>query len=153
MSAMAGRGAHLAAIAVLGLAGCGSDPPPMPDACLGEPAAFARALELVPGQVRLAGGTSLSRCVTLARRDGDLEGLGLVLTRVVDELRPRAARDPAVALRLGYVAGAVRRGAASTTGLAAQLARRVELSATLGIDGARERAALQRGISLGEAGG
>jgi len=75
------------------------------------------------------------------------------LTQVADDLRSRAGEDPAEALRLGYLVGAVRRGAALTPGLAAQLARRVEQSANPEIEARRPRAELARGIGLGEAGG
>ncbi|MFN2462265.1 MAG: hypothetical protein ABR591_16560, partial [Candidatus Velthaea sp.] len=71
-----------------------------------------------------------SRCVSTAG-EGELQSLGLTFTRVADELRARAGRDGAAALQLGYLVGAVRRGAAATPGIAAQLARRVEQTAAL----------------------
>jgi hypothetical protein len=154
MGAMAGRRAHLAAIPALLLAGCGSSGPgPLPAACLGEPAAIARALERAPAAATLADGTQLSRCVRLVRDDGELQELGVSLMQVADGLRARAAADPVAALRLGYLVGAVRRGAAATPGVAAQLARRVEQAAALDVAGAAARAELARGIRLGEAGG
>jgi hypothetical protein len=154
MGAMAGRRAHLAAIPALLLAGCGSSgPAPLPSACLGAPASIVSALERAPAPARLADGTPLSRCVRLARDDGDLQQLGVSLMQVADELRPRAAADPVAALRMGYLVGAVRRGAAATPGIAAQLARRVEQTAALDDAGGASRAALERGIGLGEAGG
>ncbi|MDX6718140.1 MAG: hypothetical protein QOJ63_394 [Solirubrobacteraceae bacterium] len=154
MGAMAGRRAHLAAIPALLLAGCeSSGAAPLPAACLGEPAAIVRALERAPAAATLPDGTPLSRCVRLARGDGELQELGVSLMQVADGLRARAVADPVVALRLGYLVGAVRRGAAATPGIAAQLARRVEQAAALDDAGAGSRAALARGISLGEAGG
>ena len=153
MGAMARRRAHVAAIGLLALTACGSsDPEPLPQACLAEPAAIVRALEQAPAPVTLADATRLSRCVSLAR-EGELESLGVSLTQVADDLRSRAGEDPAEALRLGYLVGAVRRGAALTPGLAAQLARRVEQSANPEIEARRPRAELARGIGLGEAGG
>lgn len=154
MGAMARRGAHLAAIPALLLAGCGSSRlPPLPASCVGEPVTIVRALQRVPSAATLADGTSLSRCVRLARGDVELQELGMSLMQVADGLRPRAAADPVVALRLGYLVGAVRRGAAATPGIAAQLARRVEQTAALDGDAGAARAALLRGIRLGEAGG
>lgn len=154
LAAMAGRGAHLAAIPALLLAGCGSSrPAPLPAACVGEPAEIVRALERVPAAATLADGTPLSRCVSLARGDGELQELGVSLMQVADRLQSHAAADPVVALRLGYLVGAVRRGAAATPGIAAQLARRVEQAAALDVAAERSRAALLRGIRLGEAGG
>jgi hypothetical protein len=143
----------VAAIGALLLVGCGSsEPDPLPAACLGEPAAILRALDGVPASVALADGTPLSRCVRLAAaRDGDLQALGASLMRVADDLRAQAGANPAEAVRLGWLVGAVRRGAAKTPGIAAQLARRIEQAATF--DDAAARDALARGIELGEAHG
>jgi hypothetical protein len=147
------RAAIAAALASFLLSGCGaSSPPPLPAACLDGPAAALRALQRAPRDVRLADGTALSRCVSLAG-DADLQSLGIVLTQVADDLRARADSDAMAALRLGYLVGAVRRGAALTPGIAAQLARRVEQATQPPIESERSRAALQRGQRLGEAGG
>jgi len=149
---MAGRGAQVAGIAAVLVAGCGSSgPAPLPSACTDGPSILA-ALERAPAHVRLADGTSLARCVRLAAaREGDLQELGVRLTEVADELRASAATDRDAALRLGYLVGAARRGAAQTPGVAAQLARRVEQAAA--VAGPRAGAALRRGIELGEADG
>jgi hypothetical protein len=142
----------VAAIGALLLAGCGSsEPDPLPAACLGEPAAIERALDHAPAPVRLQDGTPLSRCVHLAAaRDGDLQALGVALIRVADELRADAFADHDAAMRLGYLIGAVRRGAAKTPGLAAQLARRIEQTAAFDSDDTLARAALARGFMSGE---
>lgn len=148
--------ARTATAALLGsllLAGCGaSQPPPLPAACLDGPAAMLRALQRAPRDVRLADGAALSRCVSLAE-GADLRGLGVVLTQTADELRARAESDAMAALRLGYLAGAVRRGASLTPGTATQLARRVEQATRPAIASERSRAAAERGRRLGEAGG
>jgi hypothetical protein len=155
MSVMARHRALGAALGALLLAACGtSDPDPLPQACLARAPAIELALQRAPATVRLAGDTPLSRCVSIAAaRDGDLQTLGVTLTQVADDLRSSAGTDAAAALRLGYLVGAARRGAAATPGVAAQLARRVEQSAGGDLTGAASRAALQRGIELGEAGG
>jgi hypothetical protein len=155
MGQMPGRRAHLAVILALPLAGCGSSTPaPLPVACLAEPPAITRALERAPADVRLAGGTRLSTCVRMAAaRDGDLQAIALTFTQVADGLRDRAAADPVAALRLGYLVGAARRGAAQTPGVAAQLARRLEQVATPVAPAAAARSELQRGMRLGEARG
>ncbi|HEX4344510.1 MAG TPA: hypothetical protein VHZ31_03010 [Solirubrobacteraceae bacterium] len=142
-------------LGVLALAGCGSQASkPVPTACFGAPAPIVAALRHAPGPVTLAGGTRLSDCVALARSDSDLQGLGLSLTPVADQLRARAPSDPAAALQLGYLAGAVHRGAAATSGLSAQLASRIEQEAVPDPGaGAAARAALARGGRLGRAGG
>jgi hypothetical protein len=148
------------ALAVLGLAplllaGCTDERDPVPAACFGGPAAMLSALERAPGAVVLGDGTRLSRCVSAARTDADMQSLGLVFVRMADTLRAQAARDPAAALRLGYLAGAVKAGAAAGAGgITIQLARRVEQVATLEQDsGAVAAAALRRGRSAGERGG
>ncbi|MGI8728863.1 MAG: hypothetical protein ACR2LK_02530 [Solirubrobacteraceae bacterium] len=145
--------AHLAALGTVLLVACGSpEASPLPVACLGEPSAIRAALQRAPQAVRLADGTPLSRCVSQASA-GDLQTLGVRLTRVADDLRARAGSDPAAALQLGYLVGAVRRGAALTPGIAAQLARRVERAALPVIERDRSRAQLERGMRLGQSDG
>ncbi len=136
------------------VAGCGSsDPPPLPADCQQPSSVIAAALARAPAPVRLSGGSPLSRCVSRARADGDLQALSVALTEVADGLRERAGDDAAAALQLGYLVGAVRRGAAATPGIAAQLARRVEFAARRDVAARRPRLALLRGIRLGEAAG
>ena len=147
------RGRALAALCVLAalaLAGCGRDSERLPAACLARPPALLAALERAPRRVVLADGTSLSRCTRLARTDADLQTLGYSFMRAADTLRRQAHSDPDAALRLGYLAGAVRAGAAGS-GLAVQLARRVEQVAVLehGAGGAAA-AALRRGLRAGQ---
>ena len=156
MGAMAGRGALLAVMLALATAGCGSpQAAALPPACVDEPpASIATALGGAPSPVALPDGTRLSACVHLAaRKEGDLQAMGVALTRVADALREQAMSDPSAALRLGYLVGAVRRGAARTPGIAAQLARRIEQLAAIDGAGQRSRDALQRGIRLGESAG
>jgi len=145
----------LAVLFLLALGGCTKDPDPVPAACLGDPAALLAALGRAPGAVVLADGTRLSRCVSAARTDGDLQSLGIAFGRVADTLREQAASDPDAALRLGYLAGAVHTGAASGhSGIALQLARRVEQLATLAQDaGSASTAALRRGLRAGASSG
>jgi hypothetical protein len=144
--------AALCALALL--AGCGSSQPaPLAPACLQPPDTIDRALARAPAAVRLADGTPLSRCVSRARADADLPAVGVSLTQVADGLSARAGSDAAAALQLGYLVGAVRRGAADTPGIAAQLARRLELAAPRDFASGAARHALERGIRLGEAGG
>jgi len=152
MAFMAGRGARASAalLATLLTAGCASDSERLPAACLDDPATIERALERAPAAVTLAGGTRLSTCVRRARSDTDLQTLGASLTKVADSLSARAPRDGAAALRLGYLRGATRRGAAANPGLAANLGRRLEQTTLLRRGSAAARAALGRGLRAGE---
>ncbi len=144
--------AALCAVALL--AGCGaSKPPPLPAACLQPVDEIARALARAPASVRLSDGSPLSRCVSRARADADLPAVGVSLTQIADGLSARAGGDAAAALQLGYLVGAVRRGAADTPGIAAQLARRLDRAAPHDFATPAARRALTRGIRLGEAGG
>ena len=138
-------------VAVL-VAGCATTRDPLPQACLDGPRAVLTALEQAPGPVRLEDGTRLSGCIESARSEGDLQSLGFVFVRVADMLRADASARPAAALRLGYLAGAVKAGAARSSGsIAAQLARRVEQVATLRGDASpASAAALARGRLAGE---
>jgi len=70
-------------------------------------------LRAAPGAVRLPGGTRLSECITRAYQDAEVQQLGFTLTPVADQLA-RSAR-PADALALGYLLGAVERGARRPT--------------------------------------
>jgi hypothetical protein len=143
-------------LALLLLAGCSEKRrEPVPAACFGEPRTMLAALDRAPGAVALRDGTPLSRCVSAAHTDGDLQALGLALIGTADALRATAGADPAAALRLGYLAGAVHGGATKSSGaIAAQLARRVEQAASLPADaGPASVAALARGRRAGERAG
>lgn len=136
------------------LVGCTSEAAPLPAACLAGPQTIARALQRAPEAVTLPDGTRLSACVAHARSDAELQTLGSTLLVVADELRARAANDDRAALRLGYLAGATRRGVVANLGLAGQIGRRVEQAALLPAGTRRARgAALRRGRRIGEANG
>lgn len=143
------RAAMGVAITVL-VAGCGGgSPKPLPPACAEGPAAIVRALAAAPAAVRLADGTPLSKCVASANDDGEVQQLGYALTPAADRLA--AQRTPVAALRLGYLVGAARRGAAHVNGVQGELVRRLESTITF-TDPALVAAA-RRGARAGEAGG
>jgi hypothetical protein len=142
--------AAAAALAAIVAAGCGGGEPASPSpACTESPEQIVRALASAPGHVRLADGTPLSECVERAFDDGELQDLGASLTPAADELADRATPD--AALQLGYLIGAVHRGAARTNGVHAELVRRLEATARRQDDALT--AATRRGISAGEADG
>ena len=100
--------------------------------------------------MRLEDGTTLSRCVTAARSDGDLEGIGLVFTEAADRLAARGrAQRRRRALRLGYLAGAVERGAKRTGGPQVDLARRIQSVAPDEQAPHELRAAYDKGVVAG----
>lgn len=137
-------------VAVLALSACGAQEAPLDGACLESSGAIERALSRAPGPVTLGSGTPLSKCVSQARSDADLQNAGMVFTRAADELADLAkAGDAASALRLGYLIGAARRGAARTAGIHAELQRRLERTGAY-VQGPRVGAALTRGLAAGE---
>ncbi len=146
----------LALLAAASLAACGTPAdPPLDEACMSDPGAIEHALTRAPRPVTLPSGTRLSQCVSGARSDADLQTAGAVLTRAADHLSAQARTgDADAALRLGYLVGATRRGAARTAGIHAELQRHIERSAAvLDGTGARIAAALADGQRAGEATG
>ncbi len=135
----------------LTLAGCGASVnQPVPAACLGTPQDVTGALVGAPGHVALTEGTQLSRCVARATSDGDLQNLGTVLSGAADALAARMPHDSRAALRLGFLIGAVRRGAMHTQGVSAELVRRLEQSGRMDAPPPSVEAALRRGLSAGQ---
>jgi hypothetical protein len=143
------------ALLCLGLAACGEESAPLDSACTESPGVIVRALRAVPGRVTLPSGTPLSQCVARAKTDAELQTVGVVLTNAAERLARRAqAGDARAALQLGYLAGAVRRGAARTAGIHAELERRVaRAGAFVHEAGRRVERALLRGLAAGEAHG
>ena len=136
-----------ATLAVLAAAGCGGgDPAPPSPTCTAGPDQILRALAAAPERVRLPDGTRLSECVEHAFDDGELEDLGASLTPAASRLVDRAT--PEAAVQLGYLIGAVRRGAGRTNGVHAELVRRLE--ATARTEDETLTAATTRGIAAGE---
>jgi integrase len=137
------------------LVACGGAVDPLDEACLRSPGAIEHALARAPAPVTLPTGARLSECVANARSDADLQAEGLVLTRAADHLSAAAkGGDATAALRLGYLVGAARRGAARTAGIHEELRRRIESTAAfIDAGGPRVTAALARGRRAGEASG
>jgi hypothetical protein len=118
----------VAALAVA-LAGCGAAPQ-IPTACLAGPAAIRTALEAAPGPVTLDG-TPISACLDQSGDPAAAQGVGTSLVDVASGLADAVAdkHDSASATQLGYLIGAVRKGAGETPTLNAELLRRLELEA------------------------
>jgi hypothetical protein len=142
--------ASAGSVLVLSGPGCGQSAVSVPPACLNGAQDLERALAGAPGPVALTDGTPLSRCVADATSEGDLQNVGAVFSQAADDLARGAARDPATALRLGYLIGATRRGGAHDQGISAELVHRVEQSANIERRGAEMDAALHRGLVAGQ---
>ncbi|HEV2820242.1 MAG TPA: hypothetical protein VGW11_07030 [Solirubrobacteraceae bacterium] len=98
----------------------------MPADCLQGQEAFEEALTAAPAPVRLAGDMPISRCVELASSAADMQNVGILVVNVAEDLKQQAADgDQTAARELGYLVGAVQRGAERTNGTHLELAFRV----------------------------
>jgi hypothetical protein len=132
-------------------AGCGgSDPGPPPAACSDGPRIVLGVLRDAPGRVALEGRTLISDCVRRSTDIGEVQTLGFTYVGAADSLLKRMTGSDAAALQLGFLVGAVRRGANRTNGLQLELVRRLDQVA--GVDGptGARRAAYRRGMTAGQ---
>jgi hypothetical protein len=136
------------------LVACGSEPPPMPLICTDtDSAGLLRALRAAPGPVRLTGGVAISKCTRLVLTDADLQVLGTNVHGAAETLAAQAAGGSEdAAVQLGYLTAAVERGS-GTTGIAAELARRVQTAVIAAGSAPEVRRALARGAAAGAASG
>jgi hypothetical protein len=119
-------------VAVATAAGCGSaDENATPVACLNGPKPYSEALQKAPSAVRLDGETPISDCLVKNQSAGDLAQLGTILVGLTTDLNSEARKDPggAPTVELGYLIGAVTRGADETQGIHSELVRRLEAAA------------------------
>jgi hypothetical protein len=141
------------------ISGCGSGDDSTPAACLRPQAVYLTALSAAPEDVRLADDTSISSCLVENQAAGELTRVGLVLVRTTTTLNERARRSPdgLAPVQLGYLLGAVEKGAEDTSGIHTALVRRIEAAATFSpggkpLPGAFD-AAYQRGMEAGRESG
>ena len=99
----------------------------LPASCRAGPEAVQAALARAPEPVTLDG-TPLSGCLARSGDPGEIQQVGGDFLTVTTVLAAEARRDPESpeALRLGYLVGAVRRGATTTQGFHAEMVRRIE---------------------------
>ena len=111
-------------------AGCGSSDggATTPTACLVPAATYLKALEAAPGPVRLSGETPISDCLVKDQSAGDLGDVGASLVKAATVLSAAAQRHPGSeeTVRLGYLVGAVEKGASETSGIHTDLVRRIQ---------------------------
>ena len=142
------RAALLAVAAGVALAGCSSeDRESLPAACRAAEPEVRAALASAPGRVELDG-TPLSGCLVKSSEPAEIQDVGAAYLDVAAELGLAAAEHPEgeQALRLGYLVGAVRRGAEGTQGIHSELVRRLEQEAA-GVAGSSD--AYERGARAG----
>ena len=114
------------------IAACGDgDDDGTPAACLTGTRTFSDALQNAPGAVRLEGEVSIGDCLARNQSAGDLARLGTITVELATELNANARRHPGgpATVQLGYLIGAVERGAGETQGIHAELLRRLEAAA------------------------
>ena len=133
------------ALSVLALAGCARDDgeAELPDACTGSADAFVAALQSAPEPV-LVDDVRISDCLAKDSSTGDVQAVGVVLV----ETAQRLARD-GDRIALGYLVGALRRGARESQGIHLELVRRVEQEAAPFAGSA----AFDRGVRAGRTSG
>jgi hypothetical protein len=148
----------LAALAVVSIfvAGCSrsSGLENAPASCTdGSPVArvssFTSALKRAPAPVRLSDGTSIADCLSHDADSGDIQNVGSMLLTITQNLVDAPANKDTL-VQLGYIAGAVHRGASKAQGVDYEIERRIqqELDA---VD--RADAAFKRGERAGRANG
>jgi hypothetical protein len=122
--------AALAALTALA-AGCGKQDNSTPVACLEGANAYVRALGAAPGKVLLGGETPISDCLVENQEAGDLATVGEALVQAATRLNAEARAEPGgeANLQLGYLLGAVERGAERTEGIHSDLLRRLTVAA------------------------
>ncbi|WP_354699513.1 hypothetical protein DSM112329_05230 [Paraconexibacter sp. AEG42_29] len=139
--------------AVAVLAGCGPGATPISPGCTEDVAPVIRALERAPAAVTLVDGSRLSECISDGTDEAELLNVGITFSRAAEELRvtAREQEDRAVAVQLGYLIGATRRGAERTAGVMSELQRRVELvGGRLQTEAPDLAADVDRGLAAGE---
>jgi hypothetical protein len=121
-------------VAATVLAGCGQEMASLPDACLSSPDVIRKALKAAPRPVTLQG-TPISACLDQTGGADLAQSVGANLVQTATELVTQVtdAHDSASATQLGYLVGAVRKGAGEPPTLHAELLRRLELEAE-GVD-------------------
>lgn len=103
-----------AVAALIAVAGCGSDPNEgAPAACVTGSGEYLAALQSAPSEVRLNGEIPISECLTPSQPGGELASVGEEMIVAATSLNAEARRDPGgtAAIELGYLIGAVSRGA------------------------------------------
>ena len=129
----------------------------VPSACTdGEPsarvAALRSALSQAPGPVAFQDGTKISDCLAHDADSGDIQEVGSMLLTVTQQVIAGASgpHDGRALVELGYLEGAVHRGAAKAQGVDGEIERRIQQEMSPVATGS---AAFRRGERAGRSGG
>ena len=148
-----GRFIALVAAAVgVALGGCGAKKNDLaPAACLAPTDAYLSALERAPAEVRLAGSIRISECLVPEQGGGQLFNVGQPMVEAATQLNFRGRHgSDAAALQLGYLIGAVSKGADT---IHTDLVRRLNSAAQFSPTGTTLPASFQRAFGRGYAAG
>jgi hypothetical protein len=107
-------------------------------------------LRAAPGTVAFDDRTLISTCVKRSTDTGQVQTLGFTYVATAESLVKRMAHSDAAALELGFLVGAVRRGANQTNGLQLELVRRLDQVAGVGGPAGARGTAYRRGTAAGE---
>jgi len=122
-------GASASALAAAALlAGCANHDVAVAPECLENASAVNKALARAPGEVRLGGRVRISDCFQNAASSADVQNLGAIFIAAAQQAADRVRQAPHshAAVELGYLVGAVRRGATTDGGIHYESERRVE---------------------------
>jgi hypothetical protein len=145
--------AATAALAAGLITGCGSKKQDLaPAACLATNEGYLHALERAPGPVRLGGSVPISSCLVPEQDAGQLADIGHEMIIAATKLNVEARRNPggAAAVQLGYLMGAVAKGADP---IHTDLVRRITAAARFNAGGGTLPASFERAFGRGYAAG
>lgn len=150
--------ALVGALTILAM-GCGGTDDSTPVACLEGDGVYLMALKEAPGAVRLRGETPIGDCLAENQQGGDLATVGAAMVEAATKLNGAARAQPGgdANLQLGYLVGAAQRGAERSSGIHAELVRRLAVAARYSPDNRPLPATFletyRRGFDAGEANG
>jgi hypothetical protein len=144
------------ALVATALVACGSeDGGATPVACLGPGSSYMNALQEAPREVRLRGQTAISDCFAGTQSAGEQAQVGQTVIDTATSLNADARRHPGghENVMLGYLVGAVHEGASQSSGINADLVRRLDAAARFNPGGGSPGAAFERAFGKGYAAG
>ena len=148
--------AAIAATVATALAACGSeDGGSTPVACLSPTSRYLTALQEAPREVRLRGQTAISDCFAATQAAGEQAQVGETVIHAATSLNADARRRPGghENVMLGYLVGAVHKGASHSSGINVDLVRRLDAAARFNPGGGSPGAAFERAFGKGYAAG